>query len=65
MRRHERDMRKLASKFGRELVKRKKHWAFVCPRGRRPMVFYSDTPGDARGERNLLQKLRHAERTRT
>jgi hypothetical protein len=62
MRKRERELKKLAAKFGRHLEPRGKHWALVCDRGERPMVTVTTSPSCSRSLKNMIRDLRNSER---
>lgn len=66
MRKHLREMKRLADEFGRDVQIRKRtsHLALVCRFGTRPTVFTSSTEGDHRTQKNLRKQLRHADEAR-
>ena len=60
----ERELMKLARRYGRHVENRGKHPALVCDRGERPPVFCSKTASDVRALKNIERDLKHAERNK-
>jgi len=62
MSRRRRELEALAARFGRHVIKKRKHFFLVCNRGERPKVVTSSTPGDGqRGMKNLVRDLKRAD----
>jgi hypothetical protein len=58
MRKHERELKKLAGTFGYRVVRRKSHLALV--RDGYPTIWCSLSPSDQRAMRNVRKNLKHA-----
>lgn len=64
MKKHIREVKKLAAKFDRDVVQRRRgHLSLVCRRGERAPIFTSLSSGDHRMMKNLETHLRHSDET--
>jgi len=59
-RKFERELKKLAARYGRRIEHGGKHMRLVCERGEFKTVFCAKTPSDRRAMKNIERELKNA-----